>query len=123
MKTAITIFALGAVVSAAVGLKLAWPDEAQRRYVGAHNEIEQIAFRKDSTDELRSAVTHERLVDEELYADRALGKLMIYVSLGFSGAILFMCVSATKKTRSPNQSTDPTFASGTSRAGHETRHR
>jgi hypothetical protein len=122
MKTGIIICALGAVVSTAVGLKLAWPVEAQRRYIGAHNEIEQIAFGKGGTDELRSAVTHERLVDEELYADRALGKLMIYASVGFSGAILLMCVLATKRARSPNQSTDPTLASVTHPAGQGARH-
>jgi hypothetical protein len=122
MKTAIMICALGAVVCAVVGLKLAWPDEAQRRYYSAHNEIEQIAFRKDGTDELRNAVTRERLVDQELSVDRALGKVMVYASVGLSGAILAMCVIATKTARSSNKSPEPVPAAGTPPASQESRH-
>jgi hypothetical protein len=97
MKKVIMICSIAAAASTAIGLKLGWPDDAQQRYYRAHNEVERIAFGKDGTQELRSAVTHERSAEKELYIDRDLGRRMIFVSAGFSGAILVLSVLAMNK--------------------------
>jgi len=96
VKTAIFICSLGAVAAAAVSLKLGWPDDAQQRYYRAHNEVEQIAFRKDGTPELQQAVTHERAAEKDLYVTRDLGRRMLWVSAGFSGAALVLSLVARK---------------------------
>ena len=90
MRTAITICSLGAVAAAMISLKLSWPGDAQQRYNLAHNEIERIAFRKDGSQELQKAVTHERSADEELYVNRSLGRGMIWVSVGLSGTVFVL---------------------------------
>lgn len=104
MKTAITICSLGAVAAAMISLKLSWPDDAQTRYNLAHNEIERIAFREDGSAELQKAVTHERSADEELYVDRYLGRGMIWVSGGLSGAVFVLSLLAGKRKTAEGRS-------------------
>lgn len=100
MNKAIIGCSLAAFAAAGFSLKLVTPEDAQQRYYRAHNEVEQIAFRKDGTDELRKAVTHERAADKDLFVVRDLGRRMIWISAGFSGATLLLNVLALK--RKPN---------------------
>ena len=109
MKPAIIICSMGAMAAAALTLKLGWPDEAQQRYYRAHNEVEQIAFRKDGTEELQKAVTHERAAEKELFVDRDLGRRMLWVSAGFSGAAFVLSLLVLKKKEGPTN-TQPTRA-------------
>ncbi len=94
-----------------LSMKLGWPEEAQRRYYRAHNEVERIAFRKDGTEELQKAVTNERVAEKELFVDRDLGRRMLWVSVGFSGAAFVLGLLALTR-KSPNPPPTPATAAG-----------
>ena len=111
MKAAIVICSLGAAAAAMLSMKLGWPEEAQQRYYRAHNEVEQIAFRRDGTEELQRAVTHERVAEKELFVDRDLGRRALWVSVGFSGAAFAMSLLALKR-KEPIQAPIPTRRNG-----------
>lgn len=113
MKTAIIICSLGAMAAAALGLKLGWPDDAQKRYHLAHNEVERIAFREDGTEELRKAVTNERAAGKDLFVIRAVGRDMIWVAVGFSGVAFALSLLALKR-QEPPEPTRPFESNGSS---------
>jgi len=115
MKRAIIICSLGAAAAAMLSMKLSWPEEAQQRYYRAHNEVEQIAFRKDGTEELQKAVGLERAAEKELFVDRDLGRRMLWISVGFSGAAFVLSLLALKR-KSPNQ--PPQTTTGSSAPDH-----
>jgi hypothetical protein len=114
MKTAVIICSLGAAAAAMFSMKLGWPDEAQQRYYRAHNEVEQIAFRKDGTEELQKAVTHERAAEKDLFVTRDLGRRVLWVSVGFSGAAFAMALLTLKRKEpiQPPQTTTGNSAPG-----------
>jgi hypothetical protein len=93
-------------------LKLGWPDDAQQRYYRAHNEVEQIAFGKDGTEELQKAVTNERATEKDLFVVRNLGRRMIWLAAGFSGTAFVLSLLALQK-QEPIQTSVPMRGDGT----------
>lgn len=107
MKTAIIICTLAATAASLVSLKLGWPDDAQQRYYRAHNEVEEIAFRKSGSEELQKAVTHERAAEKDLFVVRDLGRRMLWMATGLSAATFVLGLMALRQKK-PIQLPEPT---------------
>lgn len=100
MKRALIACSFAAFATAVVGLQLNKPGSAQQRYFQAHNQVERIAFRSGGTEELRQAVTSERMAEKELYVIRDLAGKAFGVSAACSAAALILgVISFTRKTR------------------------
>ncbi len=97
MKRIVVTSALGAFIAALASLRLSMPTDAQQRYYRAHNAVEQLAFRREGTEELRKAVTEERMAEKELFVLRDLGGKMIWASAACSAATLVLAVVALKR--------------------------
>jgi hypothetical protein len=103
MKIAIIVCSLGAFVAAAIGLRLLSPGETQQTYYRTHNEVERIAFSKDGSDELRQAVTDERIAEKSLYVIRDIAHRVIGISVAFSGTTLVLGLLVQEKRKTPSQ--------------------
>ena len=107
-RSAIIICALLAILSALAGLALLSPQrEAQQRYYRAHNQIERIADRNESGQELKYAVFEERKAHTDLYWLQAMGRGCVWIAVLFSGGVLLIGVFSGPR-KEPNQSADST---------------
>ena len=97
MRTAIIVCSASSLASFAMALVFLFPREAEGRSARAHEVLERIAFRKDGTEELQRAVVGIREARTGLFLTRSLGVPMIWLSAGFSTAVLVLTVTEKRR--------------------------
>jgi hypothetical protein len=107
MKPVIVVCSIGALITALIGLRFLSPVDAQQAYYRAHNEVERIAFGIEGSNELRKAVTDERMMEKGLFVTRDIGRRIIWLSIGFSCAALVfgLLIQEKRQTSNPTQET------------------
>jgi len=99
MRIAIIVSLVCALISAAIGLALLSSTKAQEKYWRAHDVVEKIAFGKAEPEDIRAAVTEERLAEKNLYLHRDFGTKLVWVSTIFTLAALVFILPRPKKTK------------------------
>ncbi|MFA5058700.1 MAG: hypothetical protein WC485_11345 [Opitutaceae bacterium] len=101
MKLAIIICSGCATFSAITGVVLLSPGEAELRYAFAHEALERLAFKEGGSEELKRAVTEERIANKAFYFTRELARSAAWVSAALSAASLGLALFS--KAKRPNQ--------------------
>lgn len=87
----------------------------QKKFARIDSEIASMAGRQGRSAELRQAISHQDGTDEALYIVTRVGHACIWISVGFSLAVI-AAAEFSREKQTPNQPPEPTGMLGTSAA-------